>query len=96
MTEDVLTQLVRRLRDADWPPADQAADEIERLRNEIRFWRYCVNDVGVLRMRVENERLRQALTAIVEVTYYGSEGIELECDEMKKIARVALEGKKDG
>lgn len=49
MAKDVLKQLVERLRDADWPPADEAADEILWLQAENK------------RLKAENKRLWEAL-----------------------------------
>jgi hypothetical protein len=46
----------------------------------------------LVRLRVENERLREALKKILAVKYYGEEGGYLESDSMRDIARAALKG----
>jgi hypothetical protein len=46
----------------------------------------------LVRLRVENERLREALNNILAVKFYGEEGGYLESDSMRDIARAALNG----
>ena len=87
------------------PVAHQAADEIERLREALNDARNAAVDasevageacVRAFATQSEIERLREALTGILDVQYYGVEGYQLENDEMRKIARAALaEEKKD-
>jgi len=76
-----MTDIVKRLR--GYNPPDRTLDDQRGISQDIQ-------DAAD-----EIERLREALWKIVKVKYYGEEGGYMESDEMRDIARSALQQKDD-
>jgi predicted ATPase len=95
MTDDIIARLRSRSPYLDGSSAehimDEAADEIEHLREHAGAWRLVAtsHEPEVLRLQGEVERLRAALEKIEEET----ERTCQQCRLIEIIARAALEPK---